>query len=404
MEFINSIKHPAVVEARSLQSAANRKITNKVLLEDEQIIRWALDAGLEMDCVFVLDSKQADPFSAYLLEKQVSCYAVSSGILKKINGKNYTVPWIGVTKLPLKNELISTTQPLILVLDNVLDFGNIGTIIRSASGFGVKDICLTAPESDLYYRKIIEASRGKVFETHFHHFSGPLETIRQLKAEGYEIVATSPHARTLQSEVKLSGRPLALIVGNETNGISEEVEAQADIVVQIPLTGQVESLNVGVAAGISLYEFKLKLVMAMLTKSIRSTLGREVNVASQCIQQAFDHKLAQLSDLNGAQTILLMVMACDRSMSVDEISRTTAMWGEALQKLLSGLLGNAYISIQAEKYRITEKGEEKLGKIWTVIESFENEVLQGFTEEEKTLLFRMLRRVQENCTLMLQQN
>ena len=404
MELISSIKHPAVIEARSLQSAASRKTANKVLLEDEEIIRWALQAGLEVDKVFVLDSKQNESFSKYLLGKQITCYAVSSGILKKINGKNYTVPWIGVAKLPRERRFLKTTQPLLLVLDNVLDFGNIGTIIRTASGFGVKQICLTNTETDLYYRKIIEASRGKVFETDFRCFSDPLETIRQLKAEGYEIVATSPHARTLQSEVKLSGRPLALIVGNETNGISAEVEAQADIVVQIPLTGQVESLNVGVATGISLYEFKLKLVMAMLIKTIRSTLGREVNVTSQCIQQAFDHKLAQLSDLNGAQTILLMVMACDRSMPLEEISRTTAMWGDDLQNLLSGLIERAFISRQGEEYRITEKGEEKLGKTWAVIESFENEVLQGFSEEEKTLLFRLLQQVQENCTLIMQQN
>ncbi len=67
-------------------------------------------------------------------------------------------------------------------------------------------------------------------------------------------------------------------MGNETDGISGTFLKHADVVVQIPMSTQVESLNVGVATGISVYELKLKLVLAMLTQYIRSTLGREMNV------------------------------------------------------------------------------------------------------------------------------
>ncbi len=84
-----------------------------------------------------------------------------------------------------------------------------------------------------------------------------------------------------------------------------------------------------------MYELKFKLVVAMLTRYIRTTLGREVNVAGKLIQWALDAGLREVCDLNSTQVILLMVLKCDVTMTLDQISKDTATFGEALQALCS---------------------------------------------------------------------
>ena len=90
---------------------------------------------------------------------------------------------------------------------------------------------------------------------------------------------------------KFTDKPIALVIGNETDGVSGELLENADKIIQIPMQSHVESLNVGVAAGISIYELKLKQVIGMIENKIRATLGREINVTSMFIQQVLDKKL-----------------------------------------------------------------------------------------------------------------
>ncbi|HEX3811550.1 MAG TPA: TrmH family RNA methyltransferase [Mycobacteriales bacterium] len=82
----------------------------------------------------------------------------------------------------------------------------------------------------------------------------PPEAVRALRGAGFQVVVTSPHGAHLQTMAPLRGRRLALVVGNETDGVGAATLAAADLVVQIPMAGPVESLNVGVATGISIYD------------------------------------------------------------------------------------------------------------------------------------------------------
>ncbi|AJC53426.1 RNA methyltransferase [Streptomyces sp. 769] len=97
-----------------------------------------------------------------------------------------------------------------------------------------------------------------------------------LREAGFQIVVTSPRGTHLQAMAPLRGQRLALVVGNETEGVSDTVQALADLVVQIPMAGAVESLNVGVATGISIYELRMRMILTMLTDRIRDSLGRNL--------------------------------------------------------------------------------------------------------------------------------
>lgn len=408
-ETITSIKDPRVAEARELISAQGRSAKHKCLLEGIESIQWALEARMPVEHVFYYAATRAGGLLHLLREKHISCYAVSDGILKKISDTAYLVPFIGVAQLPPAHSIQDEMSDLVLLLDCVQDHGNIGTIIRTACAFGVRDIISTRTDVDMYYKKIIAASRGKVFEMNVCNVAGGVEAIHALKHKGYQIVATSSHASTIQALAPLQAEPVALVVGNETEGVSDEVLQLADAVVQIPMSGAVESLNVGVATGVSLYELKFRMVLSMLIRYIRSNFGREVNVTGKMIMMAFDAQIRHVSDLNGLQVLLLMILKCDQVMTMQQIARDMGMFGSELDELLAPLLNKNYISysrkhdqLASERtIQLTSEGERVLAHLWNIVERAEAQVLAGFSESEKKQLDEFLKRIQANCEAML---
>ena len=346
-----------------------------------------------------------DPFLLALREKGIPCYAVSDGILKKISDTSYVVPYIGVACLLQECLSRDAMGDLVIVLDHVLDHGNIGTIIRTASAFGIRDIVSTSSGLDLFFRKIVTASRGKVFDVTVQSFQSGPAAIAALKQKGYQVVATSPYAKDIQALAPLQPKPVALVVGNETEGVADEIVQQADIVVQIPMSGSVESLNVGVATGISLYELKFRLVLSMLIRYIRATFGREVNVTSKMIMLAFDAQLKKVSDLNGLQVLLLMILECDQMATMEQIGKDLATFGQELEVLLQPLFGKAYIQYtqrnDEQMIQLTDEGKRVLAQLWMVVERANNEVLAGFSESEKKQLTNFLQRIQTNCAAII---
>jgi TrmH family RNA methyltransferase len=315
--------------------------------------------------------------------------------MKKISGTNYLIPFIGVTKIDWYES--GSKQDFVLLLDDVRDHGNIGTIIRTANAFNIRDIFATNADFDPYYRKTIEASRGTVFKSRIRCYESGEHAVNELKQLGFQIVATSPSASQLQSITSLKEQPIVLVVGNETHGVSEVILRNADLHVRIPMSSGVDSLNVGVATGISIYELKLKLVLHMLTSYIRKTLGREINVTGKLIQRMLDTRLKAVSPFDSTQIILMMIMKCDEKMTLEQISKDTATFGKELSALLQPLLEGRYIQDEHEVFRLTEKGEHLLSQLWGVVEASETEVMLGFTDNEKELLIEYLGRIRENC-------
>ena len=329
-----------------------------------------------------------------LAQHNIAWFAVSEGILKKVTGTRYVVPVVGVMQphKPLHN-----VKDFVVVLDNLQDHGNIGTIIRTASAFNISSVAVTGQDTDLFYRKAIDASRGKVFSTNIIRFDSDVACVEKLQQQGFQVVATSPHASTVQSLTQLRKQPIAVVLGNETEGSRQEILEKADHVIQIPMSGDVESLNVAVAAGISLYELKIKMVLTMLTEKIKETLGRNISVALQLIQQALDHQLQHVTHFSSKQLIILMVCKCDEKMSYQQIAKDMGLVESELEEFLAPLIEDQLIEADGKTIVLAYKGEEFLARIWTVVERSEQETLAGFSAEEKTLFADFLSRLHSNC-------
>jgi RNA methyltransferase, TrmH family len=393
---IATIKDERIVLARELKSRKGRLEHGKALLEGEEILDWAIENALHIEYVLVSDKSSSETIQKYLSQGLEVC-AVSEGILKKTADTNYVIPVVAVGRIPSGAH---DHADFIVVLDSVKDSGNIGTIVRTCQAFGIRGIVSTTPDFDLFQRKTIEASRGCVFATHVERFDSPRATVAWLKGHGYQIVATSPKGDELQSLVEIGRQPVALVVGNETTGISREFEENADSLIQIPMYHVMESLNVGVATGISVYELRLKQVLAMIEERIKSTLGRELNVAGTLVWRALDAELAKVTGLSSQQVVFMMVLKCDRKMDVKDMCKQFGVLESEVEEFLTPMVKSGLITL-ATDVRMTTAGEEMLAKLWPVVERTERKILSGFSAEQSSALMGQLRLIQDNCVKIM---
>lgn len=134
----------------------------------------------------------------------------------------------------------------ILLLDDVKDPGNLGTIIRSADWFGIKEVVCSSTSADVYNPKVVQASMGAMFRSKITYTDLP-EYVTRLKAENFTIYAADMKGENAFN-TGFKGNS-ALIMGSESHGVSDDLRAMANLIT-IPKIGETESLNVSVAAGI----------------------------------------------------------------------------------------------------------------------------------------------------------
>ena len=158
------------------------------------------------------------------------------------------MPETGLTMVP---RLPSGTN--ILVLDRIQDPGNMGTMIRTAVAAGYGMIIAVKGTVDVYSAKVLRATAGMIFEIPIVYAENTDELADVLRTSGRKIAVTDPAGGRPYYEEDLS-RNTALVIGNEGNGVSDEVMALADIRVTLPMKGSIESLNAAVSAAILMYE------------------------------------------------------------------------------------------------------------------------------------------------------
>jgi RNA methyltransferase, TrmH family len=396
MQTISSIKDPLIISARALNKKKGR--TTHYLIEGEDAIQWALNADAALQHVFIEPSYNNEALLKKLYNINIDVYTCSSGIMKKINDSKYLTPIIAVAKIQHAN---IENDNFLLMLDDLQDQGNLGTIIRTAMALDVQNILCCHRSQDIFNKKTITASRGTVFNIQAKMYNDSLHAIQDLKQAGYQIVATSPKGKDIQSLATLEKKPITLIVGNETHGISPEVLEQADLTVKIPMQNDVESLNVGVATGISIYELKLRSIIAMLKKNIQETLGRQMGVTHKLIRRVLDQELSASSHYTAKQMILLMIMVCDVSMSLSTIEKDMSCHGDELQAILDPLIKEGCMVYENQQYSITAHGETVLAKLWSIRRAAENKIFHNFSEAETKQIIDLINKLQNNCNTLL---
>ncbi len=150
-------------------------------------------------------------------------------------------------------QLLQNQAPLLVILENLQDPGNLGTILRTAEGAGVTGVILNSGTVDIYNPKTIRATMGSVYRVPFVYMEDLQDTLRLLRER--EIRSYAAHLSGRKSYDSFSYREgTAFLIGNEGNGLSDELSGLADEYLKIPMEGKVESLNASVAAALLMYE------------------------------------------------------------------------------------------------------------------------------------------------------
>lgn len=144
-------------------------------------------------------------------------------------------------------------DPFIVILDGIEDPHNLGSIIRTAETAGVHGIIIPKRRNATVNSTVTKVSAGATTYMKIARVNNLNETIRKLKEEGLWVIGTDGYAKTLYYNQDLKG-PLAIIVGSEGYGMSKLVKDNADILIKIPMKGEITSLNASVSAGIIIYE------------------------------------------------------------------------------------------------------------------------------------------------------
>ncbi len=144
-------------------------------------------------------------------------------------------------------------NPLILVLENLQDPGNLGTILRVGEAAGVTGIIMSKGCVDIFNPKVVRSTMGSIYRMPFVTVPDILETVKMLKGKGIVTYAAHLQGSEVYTDYDYT-RGTAFFIGNEGNGLSDEITALADKKLFIPMEGSVESLNAGIAAAVLVYE------------------------------------------------------------------------------------------------------------------------------------------------------
>ena len=152
------------------------------------------------------------------------------------------------------DDIINVDKPLIMILENVQDPGNIGTIIRTAEGAGASGVILTADCADIYSPKVIRATMGSIYRVPVYITQDLEDTLQVLSQKDIVTVAAALNKSSVSYDLYDYALGTAFLIGNEGNGLRQDTINTAKYVCYIPMLGEVESLNASVAASILMYE------------------------------------------------------------------------------------------------------------------------------------------------------
>ena len=227
--MISSIENPKIKLLIKLKQGKYRKSEKMFIVEGAHLVKEAMLAGVLIE--------------AYSINEQEGYIQVSESVMKKITTTDTVVKEIGLCKFIEKSNITDK----VLILDCVQDPGNMGTIMRSACAFGFNTIFVGTGSVDIYNEKVIRSSQGAIFKLNFL-FGNVVEFIKGLshKVYGTNVVRGIPLDKIVKQD------KIAVILGNEGNGISKEVDDLLLDNIYIPMNNT-ESLNVAIAGSIIMY-------------------------------------------------------------------------------------------------------------------------------------------------------
>lgn len=259
---ISSLSHPGVEVFSTLTEIQlrNRIEPDKgiFIVESPKVIRRALDAGYE-PLAILCEQRHIIGDAADIIERcgELPVYTGSRELLAELTGYVLTRGVLCAMRRPVSRSMEEVCQEArrIVVIDSVVDATNIGAIFRSAAALGIDAVLLTRNSCEPLNRRAVRVSMGSVFFVPWTWMDGSLSELRNL---GFRTaaMALTDNSISIDNPILAVEPKLAIVMGNEGDGLPCETIAEADYVVRIPMSHGVDSLNVAAAAAVAFWQLR----------------------------------------------------------------------------------------------------------------------------------------------------
>lgn len=250
MAIITSLNNPSIQALARLKERKYRKLEQLYLIEGKTEITKALAAKVIIEKILICP-EICKNFSFPITS--IPQIELPLQVFKKLSYCEKPAGLIAVAKMQnyKLSELKLPTEPLVLVIDGLEKPGNIGALLRTATATGVNAVFVTGKGTDLYNPNVIRSSLGNLFNQPTLH-SETHTLVKWLRNQKINIIATSPTANLSYWDINYQN--VAIVLGAEHQGLSEQWLQNADTTVRIPMLGNVDSLNVATSGALLMYE------------------------------------------------------------------------------------------------------------------------------------------------------
>lgn len=254
---INSSKNPIIKEIKALSRKKNRWKEKLFLIEGIKLIEEALSESVTIKHILFSENLfQVDGGKEFFerIEDKKNLIKTSESLFKEIStleNPQGVLALVEFNQVDI-NDLYKTDKPFIVFLDGLNDPGNLGTIIRTADAFNIDGIVLGEATVDPYNSKVVRSTMGSIFRVPIYSIKNNEAFFKDIKKRDIDIVTTSLNGKELSGED--FQKSALIVIGNEANGVSKDIIDKSTREIKIPMPGNAESLNAGVAASIIMYE------------------------------------------------------------------------------------------------------------------------------------------------------
>ena len=244
-----------------LKKAKERKENKAFVVEGTKMVAEAPRQWIRN--IYVSETYEKNPENKTLLgtfSKEAAAYGfvmetVADSVFKSVSDTQTPQGIMAIVAMPeySLSKLVQGKKTHLLILESIQDPGNLGTMVRTGEGAGITGVIMNKTTVDLFNPKTIRSTMGSIYRVPFYVTEDLGQTLKELKEQGVALYAAHLKGEHSYDEEDYTGA-CGFLIGNEGNGLSDEIANQADTYIKIPMEGQVESLNAAISATLLMYE------------------------------------------------------------------------------------------------------------------------------------------------------
>lgn len=256
MQGITSKENEFVKHVKKLKDKKYRDSNKEYVIEGIKLVAEAIQEKAPIKQIVLCDDCEKNAAIPkdlmYEIAKQ-ECIYVSEKIFKYLSEVQTPQGILAILEKSGQDTEIDYTQDIIVALDDVQDPGNLGTILRTVDSIGITQILVSKGTADAYNPKVVRSTMGAIFRVKIIECEDLKQTLKEIRKHKFKIVVSSLQTENTIYDINYNKK--VIVIGNEANGVEQEIQNKADKKIKIPMLGKTESLNASVATGIILYEY-----------------------------------------------------------------------------------------------------------------------------------------------------